>query len=85
MALVDELEALRAIGVNHNLNHNRNASDQISGSLSLQINRRLQKKGRNVTLNLNGGLNQNDGDQSSYAQIARDWGRLTAFLADAEA
>ncbi len=75
-----QLEALRAIGVNHNLNHNRNASDQISGSLSLQINRRLQKKGRNVTLNLNGGLNQNDGDQSSYAQI--DYYQLLAITGE---
>jgi len=60
---------LRAIAVNHNLNANRNASDNISGSLSLQINRRLKKPGRNVTLNLNGGLNQSDGNSSSYSQI----------------
>ena len=60
---------LRPITVNHNLGANRNASDDISGSLSLQINRRLKKPGRNVTLNLNGGLNQNDGNSSSYSQI----------------
>ncbi|MCR5179681.1 MAG: TonB-dependent receptor [Bacteroidaceae bacterium] len=62
-------DPLRALTVNHNLNGNRNASDAISGSLSLQVNRRLQKPGRNITFNINGGLNQNDGNSSSYSQI----------------
>lgn len=60
---------LRTIAVNHNQNANRNASDNVSASLSLQINRRLAKPGRNVTLNLNGGVNHNDGNSSSYSQI----------------
>ncbi len=60
---------MRAITVNHNQNANRNASDDISASLSLQLNRRLKKPGRNITFNLNGGLNQNDGNSSSYSQI----------------
>ena len=64
-----QLAELRAIGVNHNLGANRNATDAISGSLSLQLNRRLRKPGRNVTFNVNGGLNQNDGNSSSYSQI----------------
>ena len=61
--------ALRAITVNHNLNANRNASNSLSASLSLQVNRRLQKPGRNITFNVNGGLNNNDGNSSSYSQI----------------
>ena len=64
-----QLAELRTIGVNHNLGANRNATDAISGSLSLQLNRRLRKPGRNVTFNVNGGLNQNDGNSSSYSQI----------------
>lgn len=60
---------LRGIGVNHNLNANRNSSDAINGSMSVQLNRRLMKPGRNVTFNFNGGLNQNDGNSSSYSQI----------------
>ena len=60
---------LRAIGVNHNLNANRNSTDAISGSMSLQVNRRLMKPGRNITFNFNGGLNDNDGNSSSYSQI----------------
>ena len=68
---------LRAIAVNHNQNANRNANDALSASLSLQINRRLNKPGRNITLNLNGGLNQNDGNSSSYSQI--DYYQLLAI------
>ena len=64
-----QLEELRSIGVNHNLGANRNASDAISGSMSVQVNRRLQKPGRNMTFNVNGGLNQNDGNSSSFSQI----------------
>jgi hypothetical protein len=60
---------LRKIAVNHNLNANRNDNDNISGSLSIQLNRRLKKPGRNITFNLNGGLNKNDGNSSSYSQI----------------
>ena len=60
---------LRSVSVNHNLNANRNATDAISGSASLQVNRRLMKPGRNMTFNFSGGLNQNDGNSSSYSQI----------------
>lgn len=68
---------LRSIAVNHNLGTNHNASDQISGSLSLQFNRRLKKRGRNITLNLGGGLNQNDGNSSNYSQI--DYYQILAY------
>lgn len=64
-----QLSALRSIGVNHNLNANRNDNSTISGSLSAQINRRLKKPGRNITFNLSGGLNENDGNSSNYSQI----------------
>lgn len=60
---------MRNIAVNHNLNANRNDNNDISGSLSIQLNRRLKKPGRNITFNLNGGLNQSDGNSSSYSQI----------------
>lgn len=66
---LQQLNQLRSIGVNHNLGANRNASDAISGSMSVQLNRRLRKRGRNVTFNLRGGLNQNDGNSSNYSQI----------------
>ena len=66
---LNELSALRSIGVNHNLTANQNDNRSISGSLSVQFNRRLNKPGRNITFNLNGGLNQNDGTASNYSQI----------------
>lgn len=69
---------LRTIAVNHNQNANSNSSDNISGSLSVQVNRRLRKKGRNVTFNLNGSLNENEGNSSSYSQI--DYYQILAFL-----
>ena len=60
---------LRNVAVNHNLGANRNASDALSASLSVQFNRRLKKPGRNITFNVNGGFNNNDGNSSSYSQI----------------
>lgn len=68
---------LRNIAVNHNQNANRNAADAISAALRVQLNRRLGKPGRNVTVNINGGLNQNDGSSSSYSQI--DYYQLLAI------
>ncbi len=75
---LSELEALRSIGVNHNLNSNRNNSDNISGGLSVQVNRRLKKKGRNITFNINGNLNESDAGSSSYSQI--DYYQILALL-----
>lgn len=67
LAQFDEIS--RAIKVNRNANGNSNDNDNISGRLSLQFNRRLSKPGRNITLNLNGGINETAGNSSSYSQI----------------
>ena len=66
---LEQISALRSIGVNHNLNGNRNSSDAVGGGMSVQVNRRLRKPGRNITFNVDGSLNQNDGNSSSYSQI----------------
>lgn len=71
---------LRPVTVNHNLGNNRSFTDAINGSLSLQINRRLRKKGRNITFNFSGGLNQNDGNSSNYSQI--DYYQLLAITGE---
>lgn len=71
-------DPMRAIAVNHNLNANRNANNDISGSLSLQVNRRLKKPGRNITFNINGGLNESEGNSSSYSQI--DYYQILAMI-----
>ena len=68
---------LRDITVNHNQSANRNATDALSASLSVQVNRRLRKPGRNITFNLNGGLNNNDGNSSNYSQI--DYYQVLAY------
>ena len=60
---------LRRIAVNSNHTANRSASDNISGSLSVQVNRRLSKPGRNITLNASGEINSSDGNSSNYSQI----------------
>ncbi len=70
----------RQIGVNHNLGSDANATDQWNASLSAQLNRRLAKPGRNVTLNLNGGLGHNDGESSSYSQI--DYYQIMAYTGE---
>lgn len=65
-----QLEALKhEIGVNHNLNAGSSRSENFSAEASLQLNRRLGKPGRNVTLNLEGGYSRNESQSDSYAQI----------------
>ncbi len=66
-----------SIGVNHKLNANHSTSDEINASASLQINKRLQKAGRNVTLNLNGGYSKSTSESESYSQI--DYYQLLAL------
>ena len=70
----------RVIKVNRNQNGSFNDNDNISGSLSLQVNRRFNKPGRNITLNVNGGLNKNGGESSSYSQI--DYYQILALTGD---
>lgn len=67
LAQLDQLKD--EIGVNHNHNANRNRSESFSAGASLQLNRRLGKPGRNVTLNLNGDYNRNENQSESYSQI----------------
>ena len=57
-----------AIGVNHRLGAGSSASKNISASASLQINKRLRKPGRNVTLNLGGGYGNSDSESDNYSQ-----------------
>ena len=57
-----------AIGVNHRVGDNWNRSKNINASASLQINKRLKKPGRNITLNLSGGYGDSDNSGNSYSQ-----------------
>jgi len=58
-----------SIGVNHKRNANRSATDDINVGGSLQVNRRLAKKGRNVALNLRGNYSKSENQSESYSQI----------------
>lgn len=66
--LADYLSLADKIGVNHRLSDNWNRSKSINASGSLQINKRLKKPGRNLTLNLGGGYGDSDNESNNYSQ-----------------
>ena len=66
--LADYLELSKRIGVNHRVGDNWSRSKNINASASLQINKRLKKPGRNVTLNIGGGYGDSDNSGNSYSQ-----------------
>lgn len=66
--LEDYANLAKQIGVNHRLGDNWNRSKNINAGASLQINKRLKKPGRNVTLNLGGGYGDSDNQGNSYSQ-----------------
>ena len=57
------------IGVNHRENRNRSESKNLSASASLQVNRRLAKAGRNVTLNAEAGYGHSTSESQSYSHV----------------
>lgn len=66
--LADYRNLARSIGVNHRLGDNWNRSKNISASASLQVNKRLKKPGRNITLSLGGGYGDSNNEGNSYSQ-----------------
>ncbi len=56
------------IGINHRRSTSRNENHSLNASGSLQINKRLAKPGRNVTLNLNGSYGNSTSESNSYSQ-----------------
>ncbi|MBQ9294678.1 MAG: TonB-dependent receptor [Bacteroidaceae bacterium] len=66
--LADYAALARQIGVNHRVGDNWNNSKNISASASLQVNKRLKKPGRNITLNLGGGYGDSDSQGNSFSQ-----------------
>lgn len=57
------------IGINHRRSTSRNLNSRYNFNGSLQINKRLAKQGRNVTLNLGGGYGNTRTESDSYNQI----------------
>ncbi len=66
--LADYLKLANAIGVNHRVGDNWSRSKNINASASLQINKRLKKPGRNITINLGGGYGDSDSKSNNYSQ-----------------
>ena len=66
--LADYLELSRQIGVNHRLGDNWSNSKNISASASLQVNKRLKKPGRNITLSVGGGYGDSNNEGNNYSQ-----------------
>lgn len=66
--LADYLDLARRIGVNHRLGNNWNHTKNISASASVQVNKRLKKPGRNITLTVGGGYGDSDNQGNSYSQ-----------------
>ena len=66
--LADYFILSKQIGVNHRLGDNWNSSKNINASASLQINKRLKKPERNVTVSFGGGYGDSDSQGNSYSQ-----------------
>lgn len=62
------LEDRYDIGINHRRSGSRNDNDRINANASLQINKRLGKQGRNITLNLSGGYGKTQTESNNYSQ-----------------
>lgn len=61
-------EVCREIGVNHRRGASCSESDNNGVSASLQVNKRLARRGRNITLNVSGGYNRSNSESSNYSQ-----------------
>lgn len=55
--------------VNYNFRTVNNSSDNVSTDGNLQINRRLNNKGRNITLRMSYGYSNDDSNQESYSKV----------------
>ena len=67
--LADYQALADTIGVNHREGHNQSESRGLNVSASVQVNRRLSKPGRNVTLNMDAGYGTNTSESQSYSHV----------------
>ena len=65
--LADYAQISKEIGVNHRRGSSISSSNNINASASLQVNKRLGKPGRNITLNVNGGYGNSKGESTNYS------------------
>ncbi|MBQ8050644.1 MAG: TonB-dependent receptor [Bacteroidaceae bacterium] len=78
--LADYRELAPLIGVNHRDNRSRSESRNLNVSGSVQINRRLSKPGRNVTLNADAGYGNSNSESQSYSNV--DYYQILATTGD---
>lgn len=65
----DSLFANNEIRVNSEVTESRSYGTGNNGNMNMQLNRRLAKPGRNVTLDLSGSLSKNDNDSYNWSDI----------------
>ncbi len=75
--LADYVNVCRQVGVNHRRGSNDSHTDSRSVSASVQVNKRLAKPGRNVTLSVSGGYSRNRNESSSFSQT--DYYQMLAY------
>lgn len=78
--LADYWKFSHEIGVNHRLSRNHSSSNNFNVSGSVQVNRRLAKPGRNVTLNADASYSNSTSESQSYSQI--DYYQILAMTGD---
>ncbi len=74
--LAQLMELPKRYRVNHRQNANHGTSDNLNGSLSLRFNRKLAKEGRNVSLEVDGGMGNTDAERQNFSQT--DYYRILA-------
>lgn len=57
--------------VNSNVNESRSKGRSDNGSMNMQLNRRLGKPGRNITLDVNGNISESDNRSLNISEIIR--------------
>ena len=63
--LADYEKFAKEIGVNHRRGSSVSSSHNINASASLQVNKQLGKRGRNITLNVRGGYGDSKGESAN--------------------
>lgn len=74
--LAQIMELPKSARVNHRINMGHNSSSNVSGQLSFQINRKLKKPKRNLTLNANASMGHSDSEGDNFTHV--DYYRLKA-------
>lgn len=65
--LADYAQFSKEIGVNHRRGSSVSSSHNINASASVQINKRLGKPGRNITVDMSGGYGDSNGESANYS------------------